>query len=118
MMGKTTDLVKEASNRGLDAQRFYQIAKGLHAQTTFEQIDTVHKFDREGGLLHRIDERHIAVNGTNKSLDILASLDLSLIVNLDTEGQMPFCIARNGNILYAGCNQGYLFGWNMNHGFQ
>lgn len=56
-----------------------------------------------------IDNKHMCVNGANKSLDVLSTHDLGLIVNLDTEGQMPFCVAKEGNRLLAGCNQGYLF---------
>lgn len=30
------------NERGMDAQRFGQIAKGLHAATTFEKVDARH----------------------------------------------------------------------------
>ena len=66
----------------------------------------------------QVDQWHIAVNGPNNSLDILSSHDLSLIVNLNTDGKIPSCVARSGNLLFAGCNQGYLFQWNIDHGFQ
>lgn len=105
----TTQLFKENNKRGMDAQRFGQIAKGLHAATTFEEMDAVHHFDQTGSLLSVIDGKHMCVNGANKSLDVLSTHDLGLIVNLDTEGQMPFCVAKEGNRLLAGCNQGYLF---------
>ena len=55
-------------------------------------------------MVSHIDDKHIAVSGPNKSLDILYTLDLSVVANLDTEGQIPFCAARHGKMLFAGCN--------------
>lgn len=50
-------------------------------------------------------------------MDIISSIDLSLITNLNTENQMPFCVESIGNLIFAGCNQGYLFSWNIELGF-
>ena len=68
-------------------------------------------------MVSQIDSKHVAVSGPNKSLDILSTLDLSVVANLDTDGQIPFVAARTGNLLFAGCNQGYLFNWNITDGF-
>ena len=51
-------------------------------------------------------------------MDILSTQDLSRIINLDTEGHLPFCAVRAGNLLFVGCMQGYLYSWNIDVGFQ
>lgn len=116
-LNSTKQIFLENNKKGMDAQRFGQIAKGLHATTCFEEVDACHKFDVKGSLLTVLDDKHIAVNGANRSLDIISSLDLSLVANLDTENQMPFCVERIDNMIVAGCNQGYLFTWNVELGF-
>ena len=45
LMENTTSYFRKNNQKGVDAQRFYQIAKGLHAATTFEQTDSFHRFD-------------------------------------------------------------------------
>ena len=109
---------RETNKQGMDAQRFGQIAKGLHAATTFEEVDAKHTFDQTGSLIETLDSKHLAVNGPNRSLDILSPQDLSVVINLNTETQMPFAVLKDDNLIWAGCNQGYLFNWKIDQGFQ
>ena len=37
-------MLRKNNDKGMDAQRFGQIAKGLHAATTFERTDAKHRF--------------------------------------------------------------------------
>ena len=98
----------------MDTQRFGQIAKGLHASTTFEQADLRHYFkDRQGSLLCKIDDKHLLVTGPHHSIDVLNAKDLSKIANLNTDGKMAFCAVRKGDLLFAGCVQGLLFSWRI-----
>ena len=69
----------------MDAHRFGEVAKQLHASTNFEEVDAHHEFQTTGSLLANIDGKYLAVNGPNKSLNILYANDLSLVINLNTE---------------------------------
>ena len=109
--------LKIVNAEGVDAQRFYQIAKGLHSATTFEKVDQIHQFSQKGTLISCFDNKHIAVNGPQKSLDIIARSDLSVIANLNTDGNEPFVVVRSGNYLIAGCNKGLLYSWHIDLGF-
>ena len=117
-MESTKNLFRDSNNRGIDSQRFGQIAKGLHAATSFEESNTRKFANCTGSLLTKLDSKLMAVSGPQNSLDILSTSDLSLVVNLNTDGKMPFCAIREGNLLIAGCTSGYLFTWNIDLGFQ
>ena len=64
-----------------------------------------------------LDEYHVAVDGPDKSIDILLRRDLSVMQNLDTNNQLPFSCLLNGNKFFVGCNQGYLFCYDKEHQF-
>lgn len=55
--------------------------------TSFENADARHQFahTQGGALICPLDEKHLAVSGPNKSLNILSKLNLSLVANLDTD---------------------------------
>ena len=102
----------------MDSQRFGQIAKGLHAATNFEEASTRRFENCKGSLLVKLDSKLLAVSGPLNSLDILSTADMSLVVNLNTEGKMPFCAVRFRHLLIVGCTSGHLYTWNIDLGFQ
>lgn len=67
----------------VDAARFFNLAKGLHAVTTFEHVDARHKFEGKGNFLKVADKHHVLVNGPGKTVDVLTKRDLSKVTSLD-----------------------------------
>ena len=65
-----------------------------------------------------LDDKYLAVNGKDRSLDIVSPTDMSVMYNLNTDGQMPFVVIKHENLVWAGCNQGHLFNWKVDRGFQ
>ena len=47
----TNAMLTKTNQTGMDAQRFGQIAKGLHAATNFERVDARHSFQQTGSLV-------------------------------------------------------------------
>ena len=43
-MESSLRVLKSNNDKGMDAQRFGQIAKGLHAATNFERVNAMHRF--------------------------------------------------------------------------
>ena len=101
----------------IDAARFFNMAKGLHAVTTFEQSDHKHNLETKGSFMKVVDKHHVLVNGPGKTVDVLNKHTLSKIINLDTEGQAPFSAILENGMLFVGCNKGHLYNWNAEHGF-
>lgn len=107
----------KSNEQNVDAARFFNLAKGLHSVTRFENSDARHNLDTQGNFIQIVDQYHVLVNGAGKSVDVLAKRDLSKVTNLDTEGQMAFCAAHADNLLFLGCNKGHLYNFNSMYGF-
>ena len=85
--------------------------------TTFEEAEARHNFESIGTFLKIVDKHHILVNGPGRSVDVLLRRDLSHVVNLDTDGEVPFCAVHEGELLFVGCNKGHLYSFNSTYGF-
>ena len=116
------ELFNKNSEKALDAERFGQITRGLHVSTTveekFEEVSASYNFQKEGNLLYKISNDLILVNGPDASVDILSTKDLSVLHSLSTDAQMAFCACQAGNLLYVGCNNGKIFIFDADQGYQ
>jgi hypothetical protein len=116
------ELFKKNSERTLDAERFSQITRGLHVSTTIEErfgeVNATYKFQKGGNLLYKINNDLILVNGPDLGLDVLSTVDLSVVKTLATDGEVSFCALKVNQYLFVGCNKGLIFTYNVERDFE
>ena len=111
------ELFKKNSERTLDAERFSQITRGLHVSTTIEErfgeVNASYKFQKGGTLLSKVSNDFLLVNGDDDSLNVLSTVDLKVVKNLSTDGELAFCSVKVNQYLFVGCNKGLVFLFNV-----